>query len=250
MIGEFLDARARVGQRWGVVLLVLMVSYFPSFGQGKVHIESIDTEKYPAEIYYTLEHAEPEAQFRITPYYVDSLGNQHRMHEVSGDVGSGVTAGNHKLIEWKFLRDLGPSGGSIMRIALELAPMPSTAALSLARKKYRRTGKIIVPPEQSPGARYELLDSDREVVTEGTWNKNPKGYYLRLPRSLPIAENYQLRTWNEQGQPIYSSPFAIQRNIPLFAQVGGAALAAGTILYFLLHDANEELPDPNPLPSR
>lgn len=224
------------------------MGYSLSFAQSEVRIKAVNTEGAFTRIYYSLQGNEPGLPYKITPYYVDSLGDRHLIRWVSGDVGPGVEAGEDKVIVWESRRELEHYQGA-MRIALEHAVMPQSVELQLPRKSYRRAGKVTVPWDRSLGPRYELLGSDQEVLSTGTWNETSRGYQLKLPRTLPLSQQYQIRIPNEKGLPAYSFPFTVQRRIPLAVQIGGVGLVVGTVLYLLLQDSSEELPAPIPIRS-
>lgn len=193
-------------------------------------------------ITYDLKTSEPELEFNVTPYYLDTTGNRQWITtHVWGDVGDTITTGAQKQIVWNYYRAFpdGYKGTMELGLAYELIPPPAT--LPLSKERYRRGTAVNIPLDATQPWYFHLIDESRISHQQGQL----EGEYtqIKLSNNLPLHGTYRIRVEDAQGHIAYTPSFTVRRHFPLGAIIGVPVVATGVGLYFIFR--KDRLPEPH-----
>jgi hypothetical protein len=189
-------------------------------------------------VYYDLQGSMEGQVFQVD-LFSSQNGNTVPLKYVRGDVGKAIVPGNNKKIEWGAKKELQKHAGDItFEIRAQLTYAPLLVKDSGIKKVYKRgsTCKVVWQGSIAEDSLQVDLYRGNKKVADITTTFNKGEYEWRIPATVELGENYQLRLSSIQtpSNTAQSQPFAIKRKIPTVAKIVPVALLAGTAAVLLI----------------
>lgn len=203
-------------------------------------------------IRYDLVEDLPGQVFEVS-LYGSQNGFEEPLRTVRGEVGSAITSGKGKLIEWGAQKELTQFNGDItfeVRARLTYSPLailnPQVESMFRRGRVYKLQWKGGIAGEK---LRLELIrDGFETQVIDNVINTG--NYSWRVSDDIPVADNYRLKITGRTDNSINSRTsdlFAIKRRIPLVAKFIPAGILAGAGIIYLVSSLSGSPEDEGPV---
>jgi|SRR6056297_1376763 len=89
----------------GLLILILILSFFKCIGQDKIRIEEPTLNYFDQKLFIIYDLSNKKYEYNISVEIVNSSGNKMSANALSGDLGTDIEAGNGKTIIWNLNQD-------------------------------------------------------------------------------------------------------------------------------------------------